>query len=143
MKDTLLLIGYILGGILLIGGIIYSTLPGGTGNRVNHGGPMASEDHAMIHPTGVRREFNLRSFNWGFDPSVMEVNAGDMVVLHMTSDDIDHGIGINEFLLNKRIQPGRVTNAEFLADKRGTFEIYCSVPCGEGHLTMKSKLIVK
>lgn len=138
MKDTFVLIGYILGGILLIGGIIYVTLPGGMGNTMD-----GMNREGMIHPTGVRREFNLRMFNFGFDPAVMEVNAGDTVVLHMTSDDVDHGIGINEFLVNKRVQPGIPVTHEFIADKRGTFEIYCSVPCGEGHLTMKAKLIVK
>ncbi len=131
MKDTFVLIAYILGGILLIGGIIYITLPD------------TADQGTVIQPTGVRKEFNLRMFNFGFDPAVMEVNAGDTVVLHMTSDDVDHGIGINEFLINKRVQPGIPVTHEFIADKRGTFEIYCSIPCGDGHLTMKSKLIVK
>lgn len=139
MKDTLVLIAYILGGIFLIGGIIYITLPGGMGNTMD-----GMPNHTMmIHPTGVRREFNVRTYNWGVDPGIMEVDAGDTVVLRVTSDDVDHGIGINEFLINRRVQPGTPITIEFLADKRGTFEIYCSVPCGEGHLTMKSKLIVK
>lgn len=139
MKDTLILIAYILGGILLIGGIMYVTIPDRAGNTMN-----GMPNHTgMIHPTGVRREINLRMYNWGFDPAIIEVDAGDTVVLHMTSDDIDHGIGINEFLINKRVQPGLPVTHEFIADKRGTFEIYCSVPCGEGHLTMKSKLIVR
>lgn len=136
-------------GILIIGGIIYFTLPA---KQVNHNGSevnndmnnqMMNNNMMMIHSTGETKEFNVRAFNWGFNPATIEVKAGDKVVLHVTTDDIDHGLAINEFLVNKRVQPGQTTNIEFMADKRGTFEIYCSVPCGEGHLGMKGKLIIK
>ena len=33
--------------------------------------------------------------------------------------------------------------AEFIADKKGEFEMFCSVYCGQGHGQMKGKLIVK
>lgn len=137
----------IISGIVLIGGIIYFTLPAKQANYNVSGADnsMGSHmtDNMMIHPTGNIKEFNVRSFNWNFSPATIEVSAGDKVILHVTTDDIDHGLAINEFLVNKRIQPGQTTEIEFMANKRGTFDIYCSVPCGEGHLSMKGKLVVK
>lgn len=135
-------------GIVLTGGIVYFTLPAKEANHNGNGaddgmGSHMMDNDMMIHPTGETKEFNVRSFNWGFNPATIEVTAGDKVVLHVTTDDIDHGLAINEFLVNKRVQPGQTTDIEFMADKRGTFDIYCSVPCGEGHLSMKGKLIVR
>ena len=37
---------------------------------------------------------------------------------------------------------GKTEIVEFVADKRGTFEFYCSVYCGEGHSEMEGTLIV-
>ena len=87
----------------------------------------------------------MRSFNFGFDPPTIEVNAGDKVRIILTTDDISHGLGINEFMVNKRVDPSPAepTIIEFLADKRGEFTFYCSVPCGDGHIDMKGKLIVR
>lgn len=100
----------------------------------------------VIQPTGETKEFHVRSFNFGFEPSTIEVNAGDKVRIILTSDDVPHGLAINEFVgVNKRVDPSPAepTVIEFLADKRGEFTFYCSVPCGDGHLDMKGKLIVK
>lgn len=46
------------------------------------------------------------------------------------------GIGV-------RLDPDKPVTVEFIADKIGTFIYYCNVPCGEGHSSMGSKLIVK
>ncbi len=141
MQKYLFLVIIIL-GISLIGGIIYFTLPKPeNGNMKGEIDYSKTVNHEVVK--GEIKEFNVRSFNWGFDPEEIVVNLGDKVNLHVTTDDIDHGLAINEFLVNKRVQPGLTTDIEFVADKKGTFEIYCSVPCGEGHLSMKGRLIVR
>lgn len=132
MKKVLPVVLIIFFGVALAGGIIYFSLP-------------TNEDKSeeRVLPTGQTKEFNLELFNWDFEPKTIVVNAGDMVKLNVTTRDIDHGIGINEFLVNKRVQPGQITKVEFLANKRGEFRMYCTVVCGEGHFTMDGKLIVK
>lgn len=121
-----------LAGIILIGGVLYFTLP-----------DKSLKKEVKVKPTGQIKEFDVRLFNWDFEPKKIEVNAGDKVILHVISTDIPHGIGINEFLVNKRVDPGATTTVEFIADKRGTFRMYCTVVCGAGHLTMDGTLTVK
>jgi len=92
--------------------------------------------------TGEVKEFVMTAKQWEFIPGTIEVNKGDTVRLKITSADVTHGFSINEFGINKKIEPGQTVEVEFTADKQGTFTFYCSVPCGEGHGQMKGKLIV-
>jgi len=70
------------------------------------------------------------------------VNKGDRVKLMIQSADIAHGIKIDAFNVNNRLEPGQTTIVEFVADKAGTFSFYCNVFCGDGHSGMKGTLIV-
>lgn len=92
---------------------------------------------------GEHKEIDAVSFQWGFEPQFIEVNKGDHVKLKITSDDVAHGIGIDEYQIDEPILPGQTTEIEFIADKEGTFDFYCSVPCGEGHHEQGGILIVK
>ena len=136
MKKTII---YIVIGAIIFGGI------GGGLYFLQKSREKEPPKAAEIQPTGETKEFHVRSFNFGFDPPTIEVNAGDKVRIILTSDDIPHGLAINEFMVNKRVDPSPVepTVIEFLADKRGEFTFYCSVPCGDGHIDMKGKLIVR
>ncbi len=93
--------------------------------------------------TGNTVEINMRAFQWGFDPSTIEVNKGDRVKLHITSEDVEHGFAISEFGVNANIPAGQSTDVEFVADKAGTFRFFCSVFCGAGHSDMTGQLIVR
>lgn len=93
--------------------------------------------------TGELKEFNVKAFQWGFEPQFIEVEEGDRVILNVESTDVTHGIGIDEFSINETIVPGEITTIDFIADKVGTFQFYCSIVCGEGHVDQKGFLIVK
>ena len=88
------------------------------------------------------KEFNMEAYLFGFEPSTIEVNEGDTVRITIKSRDVEHGIGIPEFKVNKKIGKEPVT-VEFVADKKGSYPFICSVFCGEGHKEMKGMLIVK
>ena len=90
----------------------------------------------------VVKEFRLEAFQFGYEPSVIEVNKGDTVRIIATSRDVSHGLALLDFGVNIVIKKGEKTTAEFVADKTGEFTFYCSVPCGSGHSTMKGKLVV-
>ena len=89
------------------------------------------------------KEFKMTAKQFQFDPATIEVNKGDRVRLIVTSVDVPHGIGIPEYDINERLDPGKPVTIEFTADKQGTFTAYCSVFCGSGHSNMKGKIIVK
>lgn len=89
------------------------------------------------------KEFKITANNFAFSPSTITVKKGDKVKLVVTSTDVDHGIAIKEYDINKKIDKGKTEMIEFTADKTGEFEFYCSVFCGSGHKSMKGKLIVQ
>jgi nitrosocyanin len=81
--------------------------------------------------------------NWEFTPSIITVNNGDTVKLHIKSVDITHGFKLSAFGINEDLEPGQTVDVEFVADKAGTFTFVCSVFCGPGHSKMDGQLIVK
>jgi cytochrome c oxidase subunit 2 len=89
------------------------------------------------------KTFEMTAKQWEFIPDTITVSKGDAVRLIINSIDVAHGIAITEFGINERLEPGKVTEVEFVADKTGTFTFYCSVFCGSGHGSMRGTLIVK
>ena len=93
--------------------------------------------------TGEVKEFDIIAQQFSFEPSVIEVNKGDEVILNVESIDVTHGISLYEFGINSLIQPGETVRIEFIASKQGEFDFFCNVYCGSGHGNMKGTLIVK
>jgi cytochrome c oxidase subunit 2 len=93
--------------------------------------------------SGEDRTFDIVSFQWGFEPQFIEVNKGDHVTFNLGTDDVAHGIAIDEYQINEPIMVEKDGKVEFIADKPGTFEFYCSIPCGVGHDEQGGFLIVK
>ncbi len=80
-------------------------------------------------------------------PDAVTVKEGDRVFFHITNIDLDeditHGFGILEYDLNFEIQPGQTSTLEFVADKAGTFPIYCTNFCSALHQEMSGYLLVE
>ncbi|KFM19712.1 Nitrous-oxide reductase protein [Marine Group I thaumarchaeote SCGC AAA799-P11] len=93
--------------------------------------------------SGETKSFDIVSFQWGFEPQFIEVNKGDHVTLNLKTDDVPHGIAIEEYQINEPIMIEKDGKLEFVADKPGTFEFYCSIPCGAGHAEQGGFLIVR
>lgn len=89
------------------------------------------------------KEFEIKAKQWSFEPSVITINEGDIVKLSISSVDVTHGMRLAEFGVSEILKPGEVVNVEFLANKKGTFSFFCTVPCGSGHGNMRGTLIVK
>lgn len=88
-------------------------------------------------------EINVKARSWEFEPDTIRVRRGDTVILHLESEDVPHGFWLSAYGIQERLEPGRVVDASFVADKEGTFSYVCSVPCGKGHGDMRGTLIVK
>lgn len=93
-------------------------------------------------PSGSAKVFTITASQFKFDPDTITVNKGDVVTLKMTSIDVAHGIGILDYGINVDLPPGQEKDVTFTADKAGTFNFFCNVPCGPGHRDMKGKLVV-
>ncbi|MFN7991724.1 MAG: cupredoxin domain-containing protein [Candidatus Micrarchaeia archaeon] len=93
--------------------------------------------------SGKTVEINMTVKQFGYSPSVINVQKGDHVKLTITSLDVAHGFSLPDFNVNAQIPAGKTAVVEFDADKAGTFEFRCSVFCGSGHGDVKGTLIVK
>lgn len=87
------------------------------------------------------KEISMTARVWDFVPNLIEINKGDKVKLTVTAVDVKHGISI--FGINKKLEPNKPEVIEFTADETGEFPFFCTVYCGDGHGSMKGKVIVR
>ncbi len=88
------------------------------------------------------RIIEVKASRYKYEPDPIVVKLGEKVRIIVTSTDVDHGFAISEFNINASVAVNKKQTVEFVADKQGTFNIFCSVYCGPGHMNMRGKLIV-
>lgn len=95
-----------------------------------------------------------------YEPNIIKVNQGDIVLLKLLPEDVTHGIFVDGYGLyvkeyldrdgnivdpqkaDHHIKPGEVGLLKFVADKRGKFILRCASTCGGFHPYMLGHLIV-
>ena len=77
-----------------------------------------------------------------FDPSIIVVKQSEKVRLEVTSEDVTHGIAIENYDIDRRLGPQKTELITFTADKPGRHHFHCSVYCGAGHVDMHGELVV-
>lgn len=66
------------------------------------------------------------------------VPVGKPVVLRMTSNDVLHSFGLNEYRVKEDLMPGRITHLWFLPDKPLETHVVCVEFCGMAHSQMNN-----
>jgi nitrous-oxide reductase len=98
-----------------------------------------------VYGTAVRSRFTFDHTQKR--PDEIDVNQGDHVFIHLTNidfdEDITHGFAINGYNLNMEVQPGQTNTIDFIAEKAGTYPIYCTNFCSALHQEMTGYLLVK
>lgn len=92
-----------------------------------------------VKPTGNVVEVTVNAKSFDFDVKEIKAKAGDTVKLTLVNADGAHALGIDAFGVDVK---GGETK-EFVVNKKGTFDFYCSLMCGVGHDKMMGKLIVE
>ncbi len=82
----------------------------------------------------------VRQYTW--DPLVLRAEKGELVRLIIHNADVKHGLVIPDLGVDQDIPPDGAV-VEFVASKVGTFEFFCSVWCGEGHMEMRGKIVIE
>ncbi len=78
--------------------------------------------------TGTVKEFTVTGSSFSFSPSTMTVKKGDRVKVTFVNSGGMHDWKLDEFnAATPVIQGGGSATVEFVADKAGSFEYYCSV----------------
>lgn len=104
--------------------------------------PVATAE-ATVAPTGVVKKFTVVGEEYTYDVKEIKVKAGDTVQLTFKNKEGKHDWIVDEFSAStEKIGEGEEETIEFVANKKGTFEYYCSV--GEHRkFGMKGNLIVE
>ncbi len=105
-------------------------------------------DTAGTQNTGSVKTFELTGKNFRFmmngqENQDIKVRLGDIVRINFASTEGLHDWVVDEFnAATERVMAGNSTSVEFVADKKGTFEYYCSIG-SHREQGMKGKLIVE
>lgn len=91
---------------------------------------------------GGVRVVEVTASRYTYAPDPIVVKLGERVRLVATSTDVAHGLSLPEFKLNVSIPVNKTVTADFIAGKEGSFQFYCNVYCGPGHVAMRGTLKV-
>ena len=74
------------------------------------------------------KSFTVDAFSYGYSMEEIKVKQGDTVTINLTNSGGLHDWVVDEFdAATEKISEGGNTSVTFVADKKGTFEYYCSV----------------
>lgn len=81
-------------------------------------------------------------WSWSFEyengktSSRLYVPVGKPVKVELVSRDVLHGFYIPAFRVKRDVVPGMKNDVWFVAEKAGSYDIFCSLYCGAGHSAM-------
>lgn len=97
-----------------------SSITGATAKKVSSG----DENVKIFVLSGENFKFLMN----GVENPEIRVNQGDRVRVELVVTEGFHDFVIDELnVATKKLNPGGIDYIEFIADKKGTFEYYCSV----------------
>ncbi len=93
--------------------------------------------------TSAVKTFNIAASSFKFSLSEMRVKKGDTVRINLTNTGGTHDLKIDEFnVATDKLTSGGSDTVEFVVNKTGTFEFYCSVGTHR-QMGMRGNLIVE
>jgi cytochrome c oxidase subunit 2 len=112
------------------------------------GGAAAPQDMGeppdMVEPFDFAsaRRIMVQAMEYSFNPSTINVQLNEQVLLDVISLDRTHGFFLYDFGIDVQLAPQVDTLIPLIADKVGTFNFHCDFYCGSGHEQMAGLLIV-
>ena len=95
-----------------------------------------------VPPGSMEVKATARMWSWNFaypggrSSSKLYVPVGKPVKVSLASVDVLHGFYIPAFRVKRDVVPGMNNNVWFVANKPGSYDIFCSSYCGTGHSAM-------
>jgi len=100
----------------------------------------------LLFPTagdlGENQVIDIQASQFQFDPGTIKVKPGDQVTINLTAMDVAHGIYLDGYGLELKVDPGETKSFTFIANRRGSFRFRCSISCGALHPFMIGKIQV-
>jgi nitrous-oxide reductase len=100
-----------------------------------------------VERNGTNVEIWMSAQRSHFTPDIIRVKQGDRVKLHITNieqtKDATHGFAVSQYNIQASLDPGEVASFDFVADKSGSYNFYCTEFCSALHLEMAGWLLVE
>lgn len=138
-KNAMILGGVVLALAVLVGGWLFmqnqgspaqnsAATPTATSTPVVQEEPTSSGSADEGAMSETVKSFDVEAVSFSYDPKEIRVKKGETVEITLTAGDATHNFNIDEFnVKSDTVKAGDSTVVEFVADKTGTFEYYCSV----------------
>ena len=78
----------------------------------------------------------IRASRFSFEPSEITVKKGEPVKVVIQSQDVSHGLVIEDLGIRAEVKKGQTATITFTPETAGTFEGKCAHFCGSGHGSM-------
>jgi cytochrome c oxidase subunit 2 len=111
---------------LLVVSSLFAILAGYAAARTNHA-PKTSHNPQTI---------TIRASRFAFAPNEITVKKGEPVNVIIQSEDVSHGLVIEELGIRTEVKKGQSATVTFTPETTGTFEGKCAHFCGSGHGSM-------
>lgn len=95
----------------------------------------------QIYASGKQWMWTFAYPNGGGSNGVLYIPANRPVTLVLSARDVIHSFFVPEFRVKKDVIPGYVTTLWFEAKNPGVFRVFCTEYCGEGHSTMRARVV--
>ena len=92
---------------------------------------LAGVDHAQNPHT-----IAMTAHRFAFEPNEITIKKGEPVILVIKSQDVSHGLVIDDLGVRTEVKKGESTEVRFDPEATGTFEGKCAHFCGKGHGSM-------
>ncbi|MGE5277055.1 MAG: cupredoxin domain-containing protein [Acidobacteriota bacterium] len=94
-------------------------------------------------PAPEPRKITITAKKFEFNPSRIELKAGETVEITLQSLDATHGFTCKELGVDKVVyEKGKPQTVTITPQKPGTYEFKCAKWCGFGHGKMKGVIVV-
>ncbi|HVW66819.1 MAG TPA: cupredoxin domain-containing protein [Candidatus Peribacteraceae bacterium] len=81
--------------------------------------------------------------NFQFSPNMIVAKKGQKTQIKLVGVSGSHGFAVPQLGINVRVATGDTVTVDLPTDTAGTYNAFCSVPCGPGHRDMKATVVVE
>ena len=128
--------------MLLLGLFLFTACSSNTNTDTNTTANTESEKASDNTQAESEKTISVNAFQYGYEPSTIELKVGETVKLVLTSSDVEHGFYVKGLNIDEKIIAGKETVVYVTPDKTGEYKIICTVYCGSGHNEMTGTLNV-
>lgn len=85
----------------------------------------------------------VTSANWAFTPNLITVKRGEQVTIRLSGVSGIHGFAVPGLGINVPVSPGETVSVSVPTAAAGSYDFFCSIPCGQGHRDMVGRIVVE